>query len=71
MARRLASAQKQALSEAARSGWIGEHVARTKSKAIEVAYEEGEITRGAGGRLDPVLYPNEPAEPDDSPGRSG
>jgi CPA1 family monovalent cation:H+ antiporter len=60
VARRLASAQKQALSEAARSGRIGEQVARTKTKAIEVAYEEGEITRGADGTLDPVLYPNEP-----------
>jgi hypothetical protein len=60
-ARRLASAQKQALSDAARSGRIGEHVARTKSKTIEVAYEEGELTRGTDGRLDPALYPDEEA----------
>ncbi len=59
VARRLASVQKNALSEAARSGRIGEHVARTKSKAIEVAYEEGELTRGEDGTLDPVLYPND------------
>jgi CPA1 family monovalent cation:H+ antiporter len=62
VARRLASAQKQALSEAARSGRIGEHVARSKSKAIEVAYEEGEITRLQDGTLDPVLYPDELGE---------
>jgi len=62
-ARRLASAQKQALSEAARSGRIGEHVARTKSKEIEIAYEEGELTRGMDGAFDPVLYPNEEAAP--------
>ena len=60
VARRLASAQKQALSEAARSGRIGERVARSKSKAIEVAYEEGELTRLQDGSLDPVMYPNEP-----------
>jgi CPA1 family monovalent cation:H+ antiporter len=60
-ARRLASAQKQALSDAARSGRIGEHVARTKSKQIEVAYEEGELTRGLDGALDPSLYPDEEA----------
>ncbi len=59
VARRLASAQKQALSEAARSGRIGEHVARTKAKEIEVAYEAGKITRGLDGALDPVLYPDE------------
>ena len=60
VARRLASAQKQALSEAARSGRIGERVARSKSKAIEVAYEEGELTRLQDGSLDPVMYPNQP-----------
>ncbi len=58
-ARRLASAQKQALSEASRSGRIGEHVSRTKSKAIQIAFEEGELTRGSDGALDPALYPNE------------
>jgi CPA1 family monovalent cation:H+ antiporter len=58
VARRLASAQKQALSEAARAGRIGEHVARTKSKAIEIAYEEGELSQGAHVARDPVLYPN-------------
>ena len=65
-ARRLASAQKQALSEAARAGRIGEHVARTKSKAIEIAFEEGELTRGVDGTLDPALYPNEEATAPDS-----
>jgi len=51
--------QKEALSDAARSGRIGEHVARTKAKAIEVAYEEGRLSRLEGGGLDPVMYPNE------------
>ncbi len=59
VARRLASVQKEALSDAARSGRIGEHVARTKAKAIEVAYEEGRLSRLEGGGLDPVMYPNE------------
>jgi Na+:H+ antiporter len=66
VARRLANAQKAGLSEAARAGRIGEHIARNKSKAIEVAYEEGRITRGAEGPLDPVMFPNEPDEPDDT-----
>ncbi len=60
VARRLASVQKQALSEAARSGRIGEHVARSKAKAIDVAYEEGRLTRLEGGGLDPALFPDEP-----------
>lgn len=60
VARRLASVQKEALSEAARSGRIGEHVARSKAKAIDVAYEEGRLSRPDGGDLDPVMYPNEP-----------
>ncbi|MEJ7800848.1 MAG: hypothetical protein WKF60_10020 [Ilumatobacter sp.] len=27
--------------------------------SIDVAFEEGELTRGEDGTLDPVLYPNE------------
>jgi len=69
-ARRLASAQKEALSDAARSGRIGEHVARMKAKAIEIALEEGELTRGLDGAttstLDGALYPNEEAIPPES-----
>jgi len=60
-ARRLASAQKQALADAARSGRIGEHVARTKAKAIDIAFEEGELAREFDSARDPVLYPNEEA----------
>ena len=58
VARRIASAQKRALSEAARSGQIGEHAARTRSKAIDVAYEEGQSTRGDDVVRDPILLPN-------------
>jgi hypothetical protein len=36
-----------------------------KSKAIEIAFEEGELTRGFDSTLDPPLFPNEEAaEPD-------
>jgi CPA1 family monovalent cation:H+ antiporter len=66
-ARRLSSAQKQALSDAARSGRIGEHIARTKSRAIDAAFEEGELARESGGHLDPVLFPDEPADGADEP----
>jgi CPA1 family monovalent cation:H+ antiporter len=69
VARRLATAQKHALSEAVRSGRIGDRVARSKSRAIEIAYEEGELTGGTDGALDPVLYPDEPDEPDPSSAR--
>lgn len=58
-ARRLAAAQKRAMSDATRSGRIGEHVARKKSRAIDAAFEEGTLSREHGGLLDPVLYPDE------------
>ena len=58
VARRIASAQKRALSEAARSGQIGEQTARARSKAIDVAYEEGQLTRGDDVVRDPILFPN-------------
>ena len=61
-ARRLGSAQKRALSDAARSGRIGEHIARTKSRAIDAAFEEGELARDSGGRLDPILFPDDPTD---------
>jgi len=55
IARRLASAQKHALSEAVRSGRIGDHVARSKSRAIEIAYEEAELSgEGHGARDQPA-----------------
>jgi CPA1 family monovalent cation:H+ antiporter len=57
-ARRLAAAQKATLSEAARSGRIGEGVARAMSKRIEIALEEGAIAREAGVAADPTLYPD-------------
>ena len=65
-ARRLAAAQKRALSEAARSGRIGEQLARTKARQIEIALTEGEIAQDAGGGGDPALYPD-----DDDPTSSG
>ena len=57
-ARRLAAAQKRALSEASRSGRIGEQAARAKAKAIDIALEEGEIARRIGESADPTLYPD-------------
>jgi CPA1 family monovalent cation:H+ antiporter len=58
-ARRLSAAQKSALSDASRAGRIGEHVARSKARAIDAAFEEGELARDSGGRLDPILFPDE------------
>ncbi len=58
-ARRLAASQKRALSEAARSGRIGEHLSRTKARAIDVALAEGEIARDAGFAGAPPLFPDE------------
>lgn len=60
-ARRLASVQKRALSDAARSGQIGEHAARQMSKQIDIALEEGELARELGSDGDPTLYPDEEA----------
>jgi CPA1 family monovalent cation:H+ antiporter len=57
-ARRLAAAQKSTLSEAARAGRIGEGVARSMSKDIEIALEEGNIARTIGEEADPTLYPD-------------
>ena len=54
-ARRLAAAQKATLTEAARSGRIGEGIARTMSKQIEIALEESEIARELGESVDPTL----------------
>jgi CPA1 family monovalent cation:H+ antiporter len=59
-ARRLAASQKRALSEAARNGRIGEQIARTMAKQIDVALEEGELARTMGESGDPLLYPNAP-----------
>ena len=56
--RRLASAQKRALSEAARSGRIGEAIARRLSKDIEVALEEEEIASSSEYGPDPNIYPD-------------
>jgi CPA1 family monovalent cation:H+ antiporter len=56
-ARRLAAVQKRALSEASRSGRIGDGVARNLSRDIDIALEEG-----AGASTDsswePRLYPD-------------
>ncbi len=49
-ARRLAAAQKGALSDAARSGRIGEAVARSMAKRIDIALQDS---------ADPSLFPND------------
>jgi len=61
-ARRLAAAQKQALTDAARSGRSGEGVARDRSKEIDIALEDAEHALASGDEpLDPSLYPDEEA----------
>ena len=61
VARRLAAVEKQALSEAARSGRIGDPVARELSKDIDITLEEGAQDAPSHGEWDPALYP-EPGE---------
>jgi CPA1 family monovalent cation:H+ antiporter len=56
-ARRLAAAQKRALSDATRSGRIGEHVARSQSREIDATFAAGEHAREHGGVVDPTLFP--------------
>ncbi len=60
---RLAAAQKQALSEAARSGRISESIARDKSKQIDLALQEGEKAQAEGEEPEePTLFPDEEAK---------
>ncbi len=57
-ARRIAAGQKRALSEAARSGRIGDEVARSLARDIDVALEEGAHETADEHHFDPHLYPD-------------
>jgi CPA1 family monovalent cation:H+ antiporter len=56
-ARRLAAVEKQALSEGARSGRIGDPIARDLTKDVDIVLEGGAGDPPSGAHWDPALYP--------------
>ena len=56
-ARRLASAEKRAITEALRAGRIGDDVARGYIRDLDVARREGEVGRAIHAEADPGLHP--------------